>query len=226
MTDFSIKEGGNGTLNNVLGIKVGEAMNALTVGDITMDKDPDTGYFNFKRNLNTLLSFAALDGMMNVHKVLSYRTPKYQAKLDIDRASHAASLAFGDPKKWEVVKTGLLGGTLFRDLFAYRQGAQLLRDERARWRENGYYDGGDVPTDRWDELEKMLDDGRNGTGEAGVAYKALEDILTNKDYDAFQRRAALQYIMAVIRYESMVHGERMRSQRAPEPGVADPPGGS
>jgi hypothetical protein len=222
MTDFSIKEGGNGTLNNVLGIKVGEAMNALTVGDITMDKDPDTGYFNFKRNLNTLLSFAALDGMMNVHKVLSYRTPKYQAKLDIDRASHAASLAFGDPKKWEVVKTGLLGGTLFRDLFAYRQGAQLLRDERARWRENGYYDGGDVPTDRWDELEKMLDDGRNGTGEAGVAYKALEDILTNKDYDAFQRRAALQYIMAVIRYESMVHGERMRSQRAPEPGVVDP----
>jgi len=168
MADFSKAAGHNGTFNNYLGVKIGELANAVTAGDITLDSNEETGLYNFDRNLETLLSFATLDGMMNARSALSYRTPAYRAKMDMERAEHTASLAFGEPKLWETIKTGLKGGTLLRDLQAFGNNVDIL----AKQVENGEID----PTspERWQKIQDVYKNATRGT-EGEEAWNTLLD---------------------------------------------------
>ena len=70
---------------------VGGIINALTVGDQTLDTDKDTGVFNLDNNIDTFLGVSLLGGFMSAAKTVGYRTPKYRAKKEVSKADVVAN---------------------------------------------------------------------------------------------------------------------------------------
>ncbi len=83
---------------------VGGVINALTVGDQTLDTDENTGVFNLEKNIETLTSVALMGGFMSSVKTLGYRTPVYRAQKQIDYADNAGQKMFED---WGDIKNKL-----------------------------------------------------------------------------------------------------------------------
>lgn len=83
---------------------VGGVINALTVGDQTLDTDENTGVFNLEKNIETLTSVALMGGFMSSVKTLGYRTPVYRAQKQIDYADNAGQKMFED---WGNIKNKL-----------------------------------------------------------------------------------------------------------------------
>lgn len=90
-------------------------MNALLVGDQTLDTDPETGVFNLDNNIDTFLSVAIMQGAMGAVSATGYRTQRYRARQ-----------AMGDSRA-ELVRT--LGGTREQlEAIEQREDQEFLRD--------------------------------------------------------------------------------------------------
>lgn len=95
------------------GMTTGEAMNAITVGDFTLDTDPEHGVFNLDRRLDDLATCAIMDAGMAAVKMPSYRTARQRAKADLNLAAQRAAAAFGEnPRAWETIRNMVLGGNM------------------------------------------------------------------------------------------------------------------
>ncbi len=157
VADFEQHAQWNGMIGEYAEEVAGGIMNALVVGDLTLDRDPETGVFNLDNNIDTFLGVALMGGVMSAVKTAGYRTPKYQARQAMRAADMEALHAFGDDAE-------LWGGV--RDVLA----------------------NGNV-----EEVKGKLD-----------------EILTNPDYSAEQKHAALNYVHKATAYKGVLNGEQKR----------------
>ena len=103
--DFESHAQWNGVIGEYAEEVAGGIMNALVVGDQTLDTDEDTGVFNLDRNIDTFLGVALLGGFMSSVKTLGYRTPQYRAKQQIQEKDKEGASAFADnPAQWNSIR--------------------------------------------------------------------------------------------------------------------------
>lgn len=102
VTDFEKNTHWNGNLGEYAEEVAGGIMNALVVGDQTLDTDSQTGVFNLDNNIDTLLGVSMMGGFLSGVKTIGYRTPKYEMRKGLERADREASNAFGED--WEAVR--------------------------------------------------------------------------------------------------------------------------
>ncbi|MBR4040803.1 MAG: nucleotidyltransferase domain-containing protein [Bacteroidaceae bacterium] len=103
--DFESHAQWNGVIGEYAEEVAGGIMNAIVVGDQTLDTDEDTGVFNLERNIDTFLGVALLGGFMSSVKTLGYRTPQYRAKQQIQEKDKEGASAFADnPAQWNAIR--------------------------------------------------------------------------------------------------------------------------
>lgn len=107
VNDFAKHTQWHGTIGEYAEEVVGNIMNALVVGDMTLDAAKDTGVFNLDQNIDTFLGVALLGGVMSGIKSTGYRTPKYRARTEISGASRAVDTAFEGAANWEDLKAAM-----------------------------------------------------------------------------------------------------------------------
>jgi hypothetical protein len=107
VSDFENNAQWSGTLSEYAEEVASGIMNAIFVGDQTLDTDEQTGVFNLDNNINTLLGVALLGGAMSTIKTAGYPIHKYQADKRIVTAETDAVSAFGNAEKWAEVKSKL-----------------------------------------------------------------------------------------------------------------------
>ena len=100
ISDFERNAQWNGLFGEYAEEVAGGIMNALVVGDQTLDTDEDTGVFNLNNNIDTFLGVSLMGGFFSSVKTVGYRTPKYRARRSMKRADHRAAAVFDDPEKW------------------------------------------------------------------------------------------------------------------------------
>lgn len=105
VTDFEKNTQWNGNLGEYAEEVAGGIMNALVVGDQTLDTDSQTGVFNLDNNIDTLLGVSMMGGFLSGVKTVGYRTPKYEARKGLERAGREAADVFGD--NWESVRESI-----------------------------------------------------------------------------------------------------------------------
>lgn len=105
VTDFEKNTHWNGNLGEYAEEVAGGIMNALVVGDQTLDTDSQTGVFNLDNNIDTLLGVSMMGGFLSGVKTIGYRTPKYEMRKGLERADREASNAFGED--WEAVRESI-----------------------------------------------------------------------------------------------------------------------
>ena len=133
--DFESHAQWNGVIGEYAEEVAGGIMNALVVGDQTLDTDKDTGVFNLDRNIDTFLGVALLGGFMSSVKTLGYRTPQYRAKQQIQEKDKEGASAFADnPVQWNSI----------RDFFNPERSSAITDEDRrntlaALLDENGMY---------------------------------------------------------------------------------------
>lgn len=110
VTDFEKNSQWNGLIGEYAEEVAGNIMNALVVGDMTLDTAEGTGVFNLDQNIDTFLGVSLMGGFLSSVKTLGYRTPKYRAKKDMQSKDNAASLAFGDQETWGGIRNTLAFG--------------------------------------------------------------------------------------------------------------------
>lgn len=110
VTDFEKSSQWNGLIGEYAEEVAGNIMNALVVGDMTLDTAEGTGVFNLDQNIDTFLGVSLMGGFLSSVKTLGYRTPKYRAKKDMQSKDNAASLAFGDQEAWGGIRNALAFG--------------------------------------------------------------------------------------------------------------------
>ena len=98
--DFERHAKWNGPIGEYAEEVTGGIMNALLVGDQTLDADPETGVFNLDNNIDTFLGVGLMGGFFGAVKTFGYRTPKYRAKNQLDRATSAGKAVFRNPDDW------------------------------------------------------------------------------------------------------------------------------
>ncbi|MBO7314460.1 MAG: hypothetical protein J6U49_02220, partial [Alistipes sp.] len=104
VSDFERNAQWSGTIGEYAEEVAGGIMNAIFVGDQTLDADEQTGVFNLDNNIDTFLGVALLGGAMSTVKTVGYPIQKYQAKKRVDKADREGSGAFGDSEAWNAVK--------------------------------------------------------------------------------------------------------------------------
>lgn len=110
VTDFEKSSQWNGLIGEYAEEVAGNIMNALVVGDMTLDTAEGTGVFNLDQNIDTFLGVSLMGGFLSSVKTLGYRTPKYRAKKDMQSKDNTASLAFGDQDTWGGIRNALAFG--------------------------------------------------------------------------------------------------------------------
>lgn len=110
VTDFEKNSQWNGLIGEYAEEVAGNIMNALVVGDMTLDTAEGTGVFNLNQNIDTFLGVSLMGGFLSSVKTLGYRTPKYRAKKDMQSKDNTASLAFGDQDTWGGIRNALAFG--------------------------------------------------------------------------------------------------------------------
>lgn len=110
VTDFEKSSQWNGLIGEYAEEVAGNIMNALVVGDMTLDTAKGTGVFNLDQNIDTFLGVSLMGGFLSSVKTLGYRTPKYRAKKDMQSKDNTASLAFGDQDTWGGIRNALAFG--------------------------------------------------------------------------------------------------------------------
>ena len=103
--DFERHAKWNGPIGEYAEEVTGGIMNALLVGDQTLDADPETGVFNLDNNIDTFLGVGLMGGFFGAVKTFGYRTPKYRAKNQLDRATSAGKAVFRNPDDWTAFTT-------------------------------------------------------------------------------------------------------------------------
>ena len=86
-------------------------MNAMVVGDQTLDTDAETGVFNLDNNIDTFLGVSLLGGAISAFKSAGYRTPKYMARKEMQRDDNDAARVFGNQEKWGGIRNTIAFGS-------------------------------------------------------------------------------------------------------------------
>lgn len=107
ISDFERNAQWNGVFGEYAEEVAGGIMNALVVGDQTLDTDEDTGVFNLDNNIDTFLGVWLMSGFFSSMKTVGYRTPKYRARRSMKRADHRAAAVFDDPEKWNDLRSAM-----------------------------------------------------------------------------------------------------------------------
>ena len=111
VSDFEKHSKWNGMIGEYAEEVAGGIMNALVVGDQTLDTDPETGVFNLERNIDTFLGVSLMGGFMSSVKAAGYRTPKYRARQQMKQADEAALHEFGgNQDAWGAIRNTLAFG--------------------------------------------------------------------------------------------------------------------
>lgn len=111
VSDFERSSKWNGTIREYAEEVVSGIMNALVVGDQTLDTNKDTGVFNLDNNIDTFLGVSLLGGAISSVKTLGYRTPKYEARHDMTMFDKQASQLFGNQDKWGEIRNTIAFGS-------------------------------------------------------------------------------------------------------------------
>lgn len=105
VADFEKRTHWNGNIGEYAEEVAGGIMNALVIGDQTLDTDSKTGVFNLDNNIDTLLGVSAIGGFLSGVRTIGYRTPKYKARKGLERADREAANVFGDD--WTSVRESI-----------------------------------------------------------------------------------------------------------------------
>lgn len=113
VSDFEKHAKWNGTFGEYAEEVAGGVMNALVVGDQTLDADPETGVFNLDQNIDTFLGVSLLGGFMSGVKTVGYRTPKYRARKAMNEADRVCRSAFeNEDVNWDAIRATLSTGNV------------------------------------------------------------------------------------------------------------------
>lgn len=104
--DFQEHTKWNGTIGEYAEEVVGNIENAILVGDSTLDSSDDTGVFNLDQNIDTFLGVALMGGVFSTIRTASWRTPKYRARKEMEKARAKAKKKFGD-QEWQDIEDRL-----------------------------------------------------------------------------------------------------------------------
>ncbi len=110
VTDFEKHSKWNGLIGEYAEEVAGGIMNALVVGDQTLDTNKDTGVFNLDQNIDTFLGVSLMGGFLSGVKTTGYRTPKYRARKEMEKKDNEAALIFGSQEKWGEIRNTLAFG--------------------------------------------------------------------------------------------------------------------
>ena len=111
VSDFEKHSKWNGMIGEYAEEVAGGIMNALVVGDQTLDTDPETGVFNLDNNIDTFLGVSLMGGFMSGVKAAGYRAPKYRARQQMKQADEAALHEFGgNQDAWGAIRNTLAFG--------------------------------------------------------------------------------------------------------------------
>ena len=111
VSDFENSAKWSGLFSEYAEEVTGNIMNALTVGDMTLDTAEGTGVFNLDQNIDTFLGTALMGGALSGIKTLGYRTPKYSAHKAMTGADDKAAALFADPAEWGNIRNTIAFGT-------------------------------------------------------------------------------------------------------------------
>ena len=109
--DFEKHSKWNGVFGEYAEEVAGNMMNALVVGDMTMDTAEGTGVFNLDQNIDTFLGVSLMGGFISGVKTLGYRTPKYSARKDMMKADDNAASLFSNPEEWGAIRNTIAFGS-------------------------------------------------------------------------------------------------------------------
>lgn len=101
INDFEKNAHWNGMLGEYAEEVIGGIMNALVVGDQTLDAAAGTGVFNLDNNIDTFLGVSLMGGFLSGAKTFGYRTPKYRARQQVAAAINNADVAFEGADNWQ-----------------------------------------------------------------------------------------------------------------------------
>lgn len=104
VSDFEKNAQWSGTISEYAEEVAGGIMNAIFVGDQTLDTAEGTGVFNLDQNIDTFLGVALLGGAMSTVKTVGYPIEKYQANKRVSKADKAGLSAFQNSEAWNAVK--------------------------------------------------------------------------------------------------------------------------
>ena len=104
VSDFEKNAQWSGKISEYAEEVAGGIMNAIFVGDQTLDTAEGTGVFNLDQNIDTFLGVALLGGAMSTVKTVGYPIEKYQANKRVSKADKAGLSAFHNAEAWEAVK--------------------------------------------------------------------------------------------------------------------------
>lgn len=104
--DFHKHTKWNGTIGEYAEEVVGNIENAILVGDSTLDSSDDTGVFNLDQNIDTFLGVALMGGVFSTIRTAAWRTPKYRARKEMEKARDEAKKKFGD-QAWQDIEDRL-----------------------------------------------------------------------------------------------------------------------
>jgi N12 class adenine-specific DNA methylase len=104
VSDFEKHSKWSGNLGEFMEEQVGGIMNAIVVGDQTLDTAEGTGVFNMDNMIDTFLGVGLMGGAISSVKMLGYRTPKYRARKDMTKADDAASALWANQEEWGEIR--------------------------------------------------------------------------------------------------------------------------
>lgn len=106
IADFQKRTKWHGTIGEYAEEVAGNIENAILVGDSTLDSSDDTGVFNLDQNIDTFLGVALMGGVFSTIRTAAWRTPKYRARKEMEKARAKAKKKFGD-QEWQDIEDRL-----------------------------------------------------------------------------------------------------------------------
>lgn len=103
IADFQKRTKWNGTIGEYAEEVVGNIENAILVGDNTLDASDDTGVFNLDQNIDTFLGVALMGGVFSAVRTAMWRTPKYRARKEMEKARDEARTKYGS-EAWQEIE--------------------------------------------------------------------------------------------------------------------------
>ncbi len=103
IADFQKRTKWHGTIGEYAEEVAGNIENAILVGDNTLDASDDTGVFNLDQNIDTFLGVALMGGVFSAVRTAMWRTPKYRARMEMEKARNKARTKYGS-EAWQEIE--------------------------------------------------------------------------------------------------------------------------
>lgn len=103
IADFQKRTKWHGTIGEYAEEVAGNIENAILVGDNTLDASDDTGVFNLDQNIDTFLGVAIMGGVFSTARTIGWRTPKYRARMEMEKARNKARTKYGS-EAWQEIE--------------------------------------------------------------------------------------------------------------------------